>query len=83
MTYYRVRPEYDQVHLYRKDRKGRLVYDNFLIANELYTPGELKQLLSKKMFGRSTLKAERVFQKINAKKTQTYWFFGARWLSEN
>jgi hypothetical protein len=69
MLYYRVKPEYDNKPRYKKNSRGKLVMDSILVANELYTLKEFEKL-------------ERVcldwFEKVNIKKTDTYFFFGAR-----
>ena len=65
MKYYRVRKEFDQAR--KHPTKSRNC--DFLIAHELYTEAERKQL--------STVPNE-AFEQVQIPKTQTYWFFGAR-----
>ncbi len=59
MIYYRVREEFDQRRLPKFD---------FLIANELYTTRERRELPI----------SDEAFEKVNVPKTRTYWLFGAR-----
>ena len=65
MIYYRVRKEYDQRC---KDPLNSRNCD-FLIAHELYTECERKQM---------TKVSDSAFERIEVPKHQTYWFFGAR-----
>lgn len=65
MLYYRVKKAYDQKHKNPKVRDG-----NILVADELYTPSEVRKLVH--------LNIDQVFDKVEVPKTRTYWFFGAR-----
>lgn len=64
MTYYRVRKEFDQKRKHPMNPRNC----DFLIAHELYTESERKQLKI----------TDEAFERIEIPKTQTYWFFGAR-----
>lgn len=64
MTYYRVRKEYDN---FPKNPKIRNC--DILIGGELYT---------KKEFNRLPFIYAGAFERIEIPKSQTYWFFGAR-----
>jgi hypothetical protein len=63
MVYYRVKPEADQKHKNPKIHDG-----NVYISGEIYTAGEVE---------RQKLNPAHL-EKINVKKTETYWCFGAR-----
>lgn len=65
MMYYRVREEFDQ---YPFDTDG-----NILVAKELFTERERKQL---------TKVSDRAFEQINIPRNSTYWSFGARFAEE-
>ena len=69
MLYYRVKPEYDNKDVYKLNNKGYWEYNGFLVGNELLTQKELEKL------GKVNLDW---FEKVNIKKTDTYFFFGAR-----
>ena len=69
MLYYKVKEQYDNKRIYKRNNKGQLVYNGFLVGNELLTQKELEKL------GNVCLDW---FQKVNVKKTDTYFFFGAR-----
>lgn len=69
MTYYRVKKQYDNIMRKRWTGK-RFVFDGYYIQNELYTPSEMKKL--------KLANPESIFDKVEIKKTKTYWFFGAR-----
>ena len=64
MTYYRVRKEYDQFPQNPSVRDG-----NILVANELFTESEFNKL---------PFVYAGAFERIEIPKSQTYWFFGAR-----
>lgn len=64
MIYYKVKPEYDQK---RKDPLSRNC--DFLVAHELYTKSERNKMIKV---------PDGAFERIEVPKTQTYWFFGAR-----
>lgn len=63
MIYYRVTEEADQKHKNTKIHDG-----NAYIAGEIYTAGEVR---------RQKLNL-RYLERVNVKKTETYWFFGTR-----
>ena len=64
MTYYRVRKEYDNF-----PRNPRMRDGSILIGGELYTEKELNKLPS--IYAGA-------FERVEVPKSQTYWFFGAR-----
>lgn len=64
MTYYRVRKEYDQMPKNPSVRDG-----NILVANELLTEAEFNKL---------PYIYAGAFERVEISKSQTYWFFGAR-----
>ena len=66
MIYYRVKKEYDQINKNEKKRDG-----NIYIGGELYTPGEIR---------RERLNSS-YMEKIEIKKTATFWMFGARFVN--
>lgn len=68
MTYYRVKPEYDNKIKYTWNNHYQGVPNGILIANELYTPAEFKKIANYKGY----------FEEVEVKKNKTYWFFGAR-----
>ena len=70
MTYYRVKPEYDNRSNYRYVGNSNLKIkrDGILIANELYTPRERERLSVK----------DCVFDRVEISRKKVYWFFGAR-----
>lgn len=73
MIYYRVKPEYDQTpRIKHRIYASRRVPDGIFVANELYTARELYN------FEISVDEASRMFEEVRIKKTDTYWFFGAR-----
>lgn len=65
MTYFRVRKEFAQRRKFRNNPKNC----DFLIAHELYTKAERKQL---------TEIPDKAFERIEIPKSKIYWFFGAR-----
>ena len=65
MKYYRVRKEFDQARKHPK----KLGIGDFLVANELYTERERKQMIAV---------PNEAFEQVEIPKNQTYWFFGAR-----
>ena len=69
MKYYKVKPEYDNVIVSKKN--------DILIANELYTVKELRKL-EKKLEGKARAKFYLMFDPVEISKRQIYWFFGAR-----
>ena len=79
MTYYKVKPEFDNVQII----KNRKIF-GFLVANELYTTKELEKLLNGARLCRCGIKAAiQAFEKVEINKNKTYWFFGARFESED
>ena len=64
MIYYRVRKEYDNFPKNPKVRDG-----NILVAEELYTEKEFNEL---------PFVYAGAFERVEIPKTETYWFFGAR-----
>ena len=69
MTYYKVKPQSDNRNRYVIDKKtGRLKYAGIWIANELYTPAEIKRFTN----------YEKHVEPVTIKKTCVYWCFGAR-----
>lgn len=72
MTYYKVKPQYDNRCRYRRNNHGKSVPDGILIAHELYTPGEFKGIAN----------CPEWFAAIEIPKSQIYWFFGARFQSQ-
>ena len=69
MTYYRVKPQYDNFRLIR-DHK----YHGLLIANELYTG---KELVKNKILLCYGVQHD-FFEKVEISRKKIYWFFGAR-----
>lgn len=69
MTYYRVKPQYDNFRLIR-DHK----YHGILIANELYTD---KELIKKSILFCYGVQPD-FFEKVEISRKKIYWFFGAR-----
>ena len=78
MTYYQVKPEFDGKTLYKK--QGQKGYSSVykvpngynLIANELLTGKEVEKLNVPQM----------CVDPVNVKKTETYFYFGARFQME-
>lgn len=64
MTYYRVKPEADNTR--RITTSGKC--DGIWVWNELLTPAEVKKYVG----------YEIRTEKVEVKKTETHWFFGAR-----
>lgn len=76
MIFYRVKQEYDNKP--QTKRKNRILrYCGIWIGNELYTGCELDR-----MEKRGIMIPEQIFEKVEIKKTETYFFFGARFLKE-
>lgn len=69
MTYYRVKPQYDNFRLIRDHE-----YHGILIANELYTG---KELVKNKILFCHRVEPD-FFEKVEISKKKIYWFFGAR-----
>lgn len=68
MIYYKVKKEYDQ-----KSKNERIRDGNIYIADEIYTAGEVK---------RQNLNLK-YMDKVEVKKNDTYWAFGARFETED
>lgn len=68
MLYYRVKPENDQKRLYKFHRGGGLEIVGNLIANELYTPVEIKRYFD----------IIRYCEPVQISKRNIYFSFGAR-----
>ena len=64
MIYYRVRQSYDQM-----PKNPRIHDGDILVGGELYTEKELDKL---------PFIYAAAFERIEIPKSQTYWFFGAR-----
>ena len=78
MKYYKVLPEYGGTQVL----KGRKI-DRELIANELYTPAELKKLLNGATLRKHNIeKTTQVFEPMTISQRKTYWCFGARFESK-
>ena len=76
MKYYRVKPEFDNMP--QKKRKSHyMLKPGIWIGNELYTPCELNRLEKK-----GIIIQDEIFQLVEIKKTETYWFFGARFSND-
>ena len=72
MTYYRVKPEYDNKKRYIWNNKGQGVPDGtILVANELYTPAEFRKIANCPAW----------FDVVEIPKSKIYFFFGARFAS--
>ena len=79
MKYYRVFKKFDGVQILKTNRWGRLYVDRELIGNELYTPAELRKILNgATLRGPGVGNCTQVFEPVEIKKTEIYWFFGAR-----
>jgi hypothetical protein len=73
MLYFRVKPDLDQYPRYKYIAAGQKVkQDGFLIANELYTPGERQKIAN----------AAKYFDRVEVSKKSVYWFFGARFSND-
>lgn len=73
MTYYRVKPKFDQRKRFKKSKfEHRRIPDGIYVANELYTKGELKD------FQLPYEDEENIFEEVRIPKNKTYWFFGCR-----
>mgnify|MGYP000025814273 FL=1 len=68
MTYFRVKPQYDQKKIYKTDSCGRHIFDGILIGNELLTACERSKINC----------TDAVFERVSISKKRTYFFFGAR-----
>ena len=73
MTYYRVKPEFDQkVRIKNHKLKIKRVPDGIFIANELYTAGELDK------FYLTVEEEYQGFERVIIPKNKVYRVFGAR-----
>ena len=78
MTYYRVKPEFDNKPRYKRKYKHLKLYnDGIWVGNELYTPGEMDRMKKN-----NVIISEKYFTRVEIKKTETYWFFGARFSND-
>ena len=68
MTYYKVKPQYDNKTRYTWNNHKQGVPNGILIANELYTPKEFEKLAN----------CPEWFDIVEISKRSVYWFFGAR-----
>ena len=69
MTYYRVKPQYDNYPRYTWSKTGQRVSDHtILVANELYSPAEYRKLANNPEW----------FEEVSIPKNKTHFFFGAR-----
>lgn len=68
MTYYRVKPQYDNKTRYTWNNHKQGVPNGILIANELYTPKEFEKLAN----------CPEWFDIVEISKRAVYFFFGAR-----
>lgn len=82
MTYYKVKPQFNNVQIL-KTRRNHLIIDGFLIANELYTKAELSKLITGATFrGCGVNDNTVIFDKVEINRNKTYYFFGARFASD-
>ena len=73
MTYYRVRPECDQMPRIRVSPRGyKRVRDGVFVANELYTCGELNK------YDIPWDKVYDIVERVSIPKNKVYWSFGCR-----
>lgn len=72
MTYYRVKPQYDNQTRYRWNNHHQGVPDGIVIGNELYTPCEYARLAM----------CPEWFDRVEISRRRTYFFFGARFAME-
>ena len=77
MTYYKVKPEYDQKPRIKNHKlKIKRVQDGIYVANEIYTAGELDKFYM-------TLEEEyNIFERVTIPKNKVYWSFGCRFAME-
>lgn len=68
MTYYRVKPQYDNKTRYTWNNHGQGVANSILIGRELYTPREYKRLAN----------CPDWFEQVQIPKSKIYFSFGAR-----
>ncbi len=75
MTYYRVKPEYDQTPRYRYGRHGGLIHDGIYIGKELWTEKELDREYASHLVG---IPRDKLCDRLDLKRSEVFWFFGAR-----
>lgn len=68
MTYFRVKPQYDNAPRYIINHRGQRTRDGILIGNELLTACERSKISC----------TDAAFERVNVSKKRTYFFFGAR-----
>lgn len=69
MLYFRVKPDFDGRPRYKYvGGSSKVKQDGYLIAGELYTPGERQRISNRSEY----------FEKVEISKREIYWFFGAR-----
>lgn len=68
MTYFRVKPQYDNAPRYIINRRGQRVRDGILIGNELLTACERSKINC----------TDAAFERVSVSKNRIYFFFGAR-----
>lgn len=68
MTYFKVKPEYHDHMLIRRTKAGNYKSNTFLIANELFTPGEMKHIIN----------SPKMFDRVQIPMNKTFFCFGAR-----
>ena len=74
MTYYKVKPEFDNCNKYVFVGHSNLIIknDGILISNELYTPREREKIANNSKY----------FDVVEIPKSKVYFFFGARFAAE-
>ena len=79
MKFYKVKPEFDGVGVYKVRRYGQIYLANSLIGNELYTEKELHKLLcGATLNGRGVKDDTIIFDTVEISKRNTFWNFGCR-----
>lgn len=68
MTYFRVKPQYDNAPRYIINHRGQRARDGILIGNELLTARKRSKINC----------TDAAFERVNISKKRTYFFFGAR-----
>ena len=69
MTYYKVKPEYDQTYI-----NPRIHDANILVKNELYTEAERKKM---------KFVSDKCFEIVDIPRNKTGFFFGVRYAFED
>lgn len=72
MTYFRVKPQYDNAPRYIINRRGQRARDGILIGNELLTACERSKINC----------TDAAFERVNVSKNRIYFFFGARFADD-